>query len=135
MDQKDEVIQLLIQNKDLIKKLLNTFKAIDDAGYLDAIKALAEASESIFLAMNKPEVMGTIGNLMVLLYLINNIDQSVLMDLSVKLPKAINSISQEIKKEPVKLGFFEMIKIMRSPEFATLLKALQSMMKIITYKE
>ena len=103
---------------------------MDETGFLDGLEALAKASEQGFVAVNRPEVMGMVGNVMVLLNLIGSLDHATLIGLSQTLPQALNDAMAELKKAPDrKLGLFELLNMMRSPEFSALLRAARTMTK------
>jgi hypothetical protein len=67
---------------------------------------------------------------MVLLNLIGSIDHATLIGLSQTLPPALNNAMKELKKAPdKKMGFPELLNMVSSPVFSTLLRAARIMTK------
>lgn len=132
VDEKDaeaikEVIDKIAQNKDAIVQLLDVVEKLKETGALTAISALAEGFEEGFNAVVKPELMGSIANIMMMVWLIGNIDHTILFELAQKAPEGINKSWEEFQKtkeEGEKPSLLKILKMMRSPEFFAVMKAI-----------
>ena len=120
-----ETLSLLAESLDSINNLLMTIKKLDESGILASLNAILETSDELFNAMATKDVMKMIGNLMALLYIISMFDQSMLMKLAQTLPTCITKAQETFEKTEKGLGTFELLNLMKSPEMAAMLKALQ----------
>lgn len=122
----EEIIRKIAENKDTIDEFLDVINKLRDTGALSAISALAEGFEEGFNSVVKPEIMGSVANIMMLVWLMGNLDHEILFSLAQKVPEAINKSKEEIQKaKEEKPSIFKLIKIMKSPEFFTAVKTMQ----------
>lgn len=129
-----ETLTLLTESLDTINNLLLTLKKLDESGLLAFINALIETSDEMFNASATKDVMKMTGNLMMLMYLLSQLDQSMLMKLAQTLPTCINKAQETFENTNKGLGTFELLNIMKSPEMAAALKALQQSLACLKKK-
>ena len=121
-----ETLTLMVESLDALNNLLTIVKKLDESGTLAFLNALVESSDEMFNAMATKDVMKMTGNLMMIMYLLSQLDQSILMKLAQTLPTCVNKAQETIEKTDKGLGTFELLNIMKSPEMAAMLKALQN---------
>lgn len=126
-DQDEKLIKLLElveENYDALATTIELVAAMKKSGILDILVQLAEMGDELFNAMAKPEVMKMVGNMMMLGYMLSQIDQSLLVKAAEKMPVCINAALGEAAKTEKGMGIRELLKTMTSPEMAAMLKAL-----------
>jgi len=114
-----------------LEKLLKILAKLNDSGILDAIDGILGEIDSAMNATFRADFMMLLGNIMALLYILNQIDYSILIKFADKLPKAIKAASEELDKEHKGMGIFELLKVVRKPEITKLIKALEAFSKNI----
>ncbi|MEZ0290712.1 MAG: hypothetical protein ABWJ42_06460 [Sulfolobales archaeon] len=122
-----KLLELLAEKSDVIESLVRFFESIERIGLTDMVKTLEEESDFLFNAISRKEFMSLVGNMMMLMYLMSNMNHVLIYELAERTPKCLERGYEEFKKHPEKkLGLLEMLNIIRSPEFASALKALQT---------
>ena len=96
-----------------------------------ALTGLLEVSDETFNAMARAEVMKAVGNLMMLIYMLSSFDNFMLMRAAESTPRCVDVAVREASKVEGGLGLLELLRVMRSPEMATALKAFTSLMKCL----
>jgi len=130
-----KLLERLADSSEAIEDLLTTIDKLKDTGLLAGLKALSESFEEGFNYMIKPELLGSIGNMMMLIYFLSKLDHSKVYEFADKVPECLNKAYEEFKNsEDKKAGLFELIKIMRSPEFFSMLKAMQKVLRCLREK-
>jgi|UPI0003B5610A Uncharacterized conserved protein len=129
----EDIIKTLIENKDAIKDIIEIVQKLQESGILSAVSGLLEGFEEGFNSIVKPEIMGSVANAMMLVWLIGNLNHQLLFELAQKLPegmkKATEEFSQAQKEKP---SIFKMLKLMKSPEFYAAIKSLHTMIRYIS---
>ncbi len=122
------LIKQLIENLDILIQALNILKQLKESGILDvATKLIEEGVDKSFNAMARPEAMRPMANLMILFYMFSNLNYEMLFQLAETMPKCMDKAMDEIKKTERGMGLIELVRLMKSPEMAALLKALLAM--------
>ncbi|GBF09414.1 hypothetical protein apy_11390 [Aeropyrum pernix] len=119
-----KLLELVEENYDALATTIELVAALKKSGTLDALLQLAEMGDEIFNSLARPEVMKMIGNLMMMGYMLSQIDQPLLMKAAEKMPVCMNTALQEAAATEKGMGIRELLKTMTSPEMAALLKAL-----------
>lgn len=120
-----DTLTLLVDSLDSINNALILLKKLDESGLMAFLTALLETADESFNAMATQDVMKMTGNLMMIMYLLSQLDQSMLMKLAQTLPHCVKQAQETFDKTNKGLGTFELLNIMKSPEMAAMLKALQ----------
>lgn len=124
-EELEEVVGVLVESKDALIQLARIATKLHRSGVLSVLETLVDEAEGEFNAIAKPELMGMVANLMMLGYILGSINQGVILSLMDKLPRCLEEAHKEFNKDHEKLGLLEMLNLVRSPEFAALLKAMQ----------
>lgn len=127
-----EIFKKIAENKENIEIILDIIEKLKETGLLSAISALAEGAEEGFNSIVKPELMSSIANAMMLVWMIGNVNHPMLFEMAQKIPNAINKSFEEMKKlkeeGKEKPSLFKMLKMIKSPEFYYALKLLHSIL-------
>ena len=129
------VLEKIADNADSLEDMLDALSKFRETGALAGFTALAEGFEEGFNYLMRPEVMGSIGNMMILVYLMSRLNHAMLFETANNLPPCVSKAYEEFKNTPKKkAGFFELLDLIRSPEFYSMLKALRSMIECMQDK-
>ncbi len=118
-----DLMATLSQNADGLIALLALAGELKEKGILASMGAVVEAYDELFNAMARPEMMKAMGNMMMLVYMLSQLDHGMLMQLAESMPKCSKAAMDEMKNASKGMGFKELMDFMRSPEMAALLKA------------
>lgn len=124
MERLSSLIKELAENADAIEALIRTAKALKESGFLEAVKTLSEMSDELFSSITKPEMMKALGNAMMLVYMLSQMDHPLLFKAAQSVPACTRAALEEASKTEKGLSILELMSIMRSPEMAAALKAL-----------
>ncbi len=128
-----KLLEKLVDNADAVDDVIDTLAKIRETGILAGANAIAEGFEEGFNYLMRPELISSLGNMMMLLYLVGSLDNAMVYELASKLPPRLSKAYEEFKQKPRrKAGFFELLSLMRSPELFAMLKAVS---KIASNKE
>ena len=119
-----KLLELVEENYEALATTIELVAALKKSGLLDMLVQLADMGDELFNAMAKPEVMKMVGNLMMLGYILSQIDQSLLVKAAEKMPVCINTALGEAAKTERGMGIRDLLKTMTSPEMAAMLNAL-----------
>lgn len=121
------LLKQLIENLDTLTQALNLLKQLKESGILDVATKLLEGVDESFNAMARPEVMKPMANMMMLVYMLSNLNYEMLFQLAETMPKCMDKAMDEMKKTEKGMGLLELMRLMKSPEMAALLKAMITM--------
>ncbi len=119
------------EKADSILKALETLDRLEKSGILPIIDAVAESMDENFNAIARPPIMKAAANLMILVNLLSQLDQEMLMDLSMSLPKCLEKMKEAFEKTEKGMGTFELLGAMKTPEMAAMIRALQETSKCL----
>ncbi len=130
-----KLLEKLADNADALEQLLDTLEKMKDTGLLAGVSALAESFEEGFNYLMRPELMGAMGNMMMLIYFISKLNHPMIYEVAENTPPCIEKAWEEFKKTPEKkAGFFELLDLMRSPEFYGMMRAMKAMLECMRKK-
>ncbi len=130
-----KLLERIADNADALEQLLDTLEKMKDTGLLAGISALAESFEEGFNYLMRPELMGAMGNMMMLIYFISRLNHPMIYEVAENTPPCIEKAWEEFKKTPnKKAGFFELLDLMRSPEFYGMMRAMKAMLECMRKK-
>ncbi len=121
-----KLIELLEENYEAISTTIELLAAMKKSGLLDFMLQLAEMGDEIFNAMAKPEFMKMVGNMMMLGYMLSQIDQSLLVQAAEKMPVCINKALEEAARTEKGMGIRDLLRVMTSPEMAAIMRLMVS---------
>lgn len=128
VEKLEKLVDALVESVDALAELAALAKKLKEAGILAALDALVDASEEEFSAIARPDIMGMVSNIMLMMWLMGQVRGEVMFNLANKTPPCIEEAYDEFRKPHKRMGLFELINLMRSPEFAAALKATQKML-------
>lgn len=128
VEKLEKLIDALVEAGDALADLAVLAKKLKEAGILAAMEAMIDTSEEELSAIARPDIMGMVSNMMLMMWLMGQIRGEVMFNLANKAPPCMDEAYDEFRKPHKRMGLFEMMNIMRSPEFAAALKAMQKML-------
>ena len=131
-EELERLVDELLEAREAIAQLARLARKLQETGLLAALEAMVDASEEEFSAIARPEMMGMISNMMLAAWMLGSIRGDIMFDLANTAPACVEDAYEELAKPQRKLGIIEMLNIMRSPEFAAALKAMQKMLSCLT---
>ena len=121
----EAIVEKIAQNKEAIEQLLDVIEKLKETGALSAISALAEGFEEGFNSVVKPELMASVANAMMFLWLLGSLDHEMLFSLASKLPKVMEESRKEFElAKKQKPSILKLIKAFKTPQIFALLRAL-----------
>ena len=131
-----KLLERLADNVETLEQLLDTLDKMRETGLLAGVSALAESFEEGFNYLMRPELMGAMGNMMMLIYMISRLNHPMIYEMAENTPPCIQKAWEEFKKTPdKKAGFFELLDLMRSPEFYGMMRAMKAMLSCMREKK
>lgn len=121
----ERLMAALEENAEALETLLRLAGELKRSGLLDALLALAEASDELFNALATQEVAKPLGNAMMLLYLLGSLDQDMLMAAAERMPRCMEE-ARRAASEDRPMSLRELIRTITSPEFAAAMRALRA---------
>ena len=114
----------LSKNADALVEAVRLFKALKDSGALATLEGLLEIGDELFNAAARPEIMKSLGNMMMLVYMLSLFDNALLMRMAETVPKCFQESMKAMEKTEKGMGLRDLLSLMRSPEMAALLNAM-----------
>jgi uncharacterized protein YjgD (DUF1641 family) len=139
----DETRQLTVEEREALDRLLvrvaenadGVEQAIELAGHLARSGILAgfqaglEDLDENFSAAMRPELMGMVSNLMMLLGLLSQLSYEPFFDLATRTPPALDDGYRRFQERREKLSPREAMALMRSPEVAAALETMVAVLR------
>ena len=120
----DRVLVSLAENADAVEQLIRLARNLSSSGVLAGLQAALEDLDENFSAITRPELMGMVANLMMLLGLLSELAYEPFFDLAMNAPRALNEGYAKFKDRQEKLTLREALELMRSPEVAGVLEGM-----------
>ncbi|MCE4612406.1 MAG: hypothetical protein F7C07_01045 [Desulfurococcales archaeon] len=121
----------LSRNADALVEAVRLFKALKDSGALATIEGLLEIGDELFNAAARPEIMKSLGNMMMLVYMLSLFDNALMMKMAEAVPKCVQESVKTMEETEKGMGLRDLLSLMRSPEMAALLNAMVAMSRCI----
>ncbi|MEM0366494.1 MAG: hypothetical protein QXR02_05930 [Acidilobaceae archaeon] len=128
------VLRELSDNADSILELIKVSKMLKESGSLAGIEGLLEVSDETFNAIARAEFMKAVGNAMMLVYMLSLFNHATLMKAAEATPKCVDKALEEASRVDKGLGLIELLRLVRSPEMAIVIKGFMSMVKCFRSK-
>jgi uncharacterized protein YjgD (DUF1641 family) len=130
----ERLVESLVEAKDALTQMARIAAKLKETGMLDVLEAFLDSSAEQFNAIARADIMSMVANMMMAAWILGQIPHAMLVELSNKIPSCTQAAKEEFDKTDKKLGLMEMLNIVRSPEFAAALKAMQRMLACIKAK-
>ena len=125
----ERVLAKVARHSEAIEQLLDLVAQLADSGVLAALHAGFEEFDENFSALTRPEFMGMVANLMMLLGVLSQISYEPFFTLAMTTPAAVNAAYPRARARRDGLSVREIISLARSPEVAGALEALLAVMR------
>ncbi|ABM80382.1 DUF1641 domain-containing protein [Hyperthermus butylicus] len=133
-EELERLVDSLIEAKEALAQMARIAAKLKETGVLDVIETFLDSSAEQFNAMTRPDIMSMVANMMMAAWILGQIPHGMLVELGNKVSTCTAAAKEEFDKTNKKLGLMEMLNIMRSPEFAAALKAMQKMLACLKSK-
>jgi uncharacterized protein YjgD (DUF1641 family) len=118
------VLARIARSAPAIEQALDALDHLADSGNLAALDGLFEEFDDNFNAVTRPELMGMMANMMMLMGLLSQVRYEPFFDLAMRAPETLNEAYPAFRARTEPLGLVEMFRMMRSPEMAGALELL-----------
>jgi uncharacterized protein YjgD (DUF1641 family) len=125
----DRVFVSLAENADAVEQLILLARNLSRSGVLAGLQAALEDLDENFSAATRPELMGMVANLMMVLGLVSELAYEPFFDLAMNAPRAFDEGYAKFKERREKLSIREAVELMRSPEVAGALEAMVAVLR------
>ena len=120
----DRVLVRLAENADGVEQAIELAGHLARSGVLAGLQAGLEDLDENFSAAMRPELMGMVTNLMMLMGVLSQVSYEPFFDLATRTPPALDEGYRRFQNRQEKLGLREALEVMRSPEVAAALETL-----------
>lgn len=124
-----KLLDLVEENYEALEALIKLVAALKRSGLLDALLEVAERSDDVLSSLARYEAMSSIGNMMMLMYMISNFDNYKLLKAAETMPPCIEKAGEIAVSSEKGLSIRELLRIMTSPEMGAALRALVEIMR------
>lgn len=123
------VLSRIARNAGAIEQSLEFVERLAESGTLAALNSILKDFDENFSAATRPEFMGMVANLMMVLGLLSQISYQPFFDAAMNVPGAVNATYPRFQTRQEKLGLREALELLRSPEVAGLLQMMVSALR------
>lgn len=128
-DDLARVLARIARSAPAIDQALDALDHLADSGNLAALDGLFEEFDDNFSAVTRPELMGMVANLMMLMGVISQVRYEPFFDMAMHAPAAVNEEYPKFRQRTKPMGLLEMVRMMRSPEMAGTLEMMAAVAK------
>ena len=125
----DRVLVRLAENADGVEQAIELAAHLARSGVLAGLQAGLEDLDESFSAAMRPELMGMLANLMMLLGLLSQVSYEPFFDLATRTAPALDDGYRRFQERQEKLGLREAVDLMRSPEVAAALETMAAVLR------
>ena len=125
----DRILLKLAENAEGVEQLLELAGHLHRSGALAGLQAGIEDLDENFSAVMRPELMGMVTNLMMLMGVLSQVSYEPFFDLAMRTPPALDESYRGFQERTDKLSVREATALMRSPEVAALLQTMVAMLR------
>ncbi len=123
------VLQRIAQSASAIEQLLDIADRLADSGVLAGVHGLLQEFEPSFSAVTRPEFMGMLANLVMLLGVLSQISYEPFFSIAMNVPTALDEGYAQLKERQKGLTLRELWQLLRSPEVAAALHTLIAVLR------
>lgn len=128
-DDLGRVLARIARSAPAIDQALDALDHLADSGNLAALDGLFEEFDDNFSAVTRPELMGMVANLMMIMGVLSQVRYEPFFDLAMHAPATLNEQYPKFRERTKPMGLLEMVRLMRSPEMAGALEMLAAVAK------
>ena len=125
----DRVLSRIARNAGAMEQSIELVEHLAGSGTLAALNAILQDFDENFSAITRPEFMGMVANLMMLLGVMSQVSYEPFFDSAMNVPAAVNRTYPEFRTSQEKLGLREMFTLLRSPEVAAALRMMVAVLR------
>ncbi|HEY7562988.1 MAG TPA: hypothetical protein VH650_12500 [Gaiellaceae bacterium] len=125
----DRVLVRLAENADGVERMIDLAGHLSRSGVLAGLQAGLEDLDENFSAAMRPELMGMVANLMMLLGLMSQVSYEPFFDLAMRTAPELDDGYRSFQEREDKLGIREAVELMRTPEVAALLQTMVAVLR------
>lgn len=125
----DRVLLRLAENAESVEQMIELAGHLHRSGALAGLQAGLEDLDENFSAVMRPDLMGMVTNLMMLMGVLSQVSYEPFFDLATRTPPALDEGYRGFQERKEKLGLRETVALMRSPEVAALLQTMVAMLR------
>jgi uncharacterized protein YjgD (DUF1641 family) len=125
----DRVLVRLAENADGVERMIDLAGHLSRSGVLAGLQAGLEDLDENFSAAMRPELMGMVANLMMLLGLMSQVSYEPFFDLATRTTPELDDGYRRFQEREDKLGVREAVELMRTPEVAALLQTMVAVLR------
>jgi uncharacterized protein YjgD (DUF1641 family) len=125
----DRVLLKLAENAEGVEALIDLAGHLQRSGALAGLQAGIEDLDENFSALMRPDLMGMVTNLMMLMGVLSQVSYEPFFDLATRTPPALDEGYRGFQERTEKLGLRETATLMRSPEVAALLETMVAVLR------
>jgi uncharacterized protein YjgD (DUF1641 family) len=125
----DRVLLKLAQNAEGVEALIDLAGHLQRSGALAGLQAGIEDLDENFSAVMRPELMGMVTNLMMLMGVLSQVSYDPFFDLATRTAPAFDEGYRSFQDRREKLGVREAVELMRSPEVAALMQTMVAVLR------
>lgn len=124
----DRVLARIARNAHGIEQALETLEHLTESGALAGLNALLEDWDENFSAVTRPELMGMVANLMMVMGLLSQLSYEPFFQVAMNMPDALNDAYPRFRERTEPLKVRDAWALMRSPEMAGALQAMAAVL-------
>jgi uncharacterized protein YjgD (DUF1641 family) len=125
----DRVLLKLAENAEGVEQLIELAGHLHRSGALAGLQAGIEDLDENFSAVMRPELMGMVTNLMMLMGVLSQVSYEPFFDLATRTPPALDDGYRRFQQRQERLSLREAVQMMRSPEVAAALETMVAVLR------
>lgn len=125
----DRVLVRLAENADGVEAMIDLAGHLSRSGVLAGLQAGLEDLDENFSAAMRPELMGMVANVMMLLGLMSQMSYEPFFDLAMRTAPELDEGYRRFQAREERLGLREAVELMRTPEVAALLQTMVAVLR------
>jgi uncharacterized protein YjgD (DUF1641 family) len=125
----DRVLLRLAENAEGVEQMIELAGHLQRSGALAGVQAGIEDLDENFSAVMRPELMGMVTNLMMLMGVMSQVSYEPFFDLATRTTPALDEGYRGFQERQEKLGLRETVALLRSPEVAALMRTMVAVLR------
>lgn len=125
----DRVLARIARSAPAIDQALDALDHLADSGNLAALDGFLAEFDDNFNAVTRPDLMGMVANLMMLMGLLSQVRYEPFFNLAMRAPASVDEAYPRFRGRTEPMGFIEMLRLLRSPEVAGALEMLADVLR------
>lgn len=125
----ERVLTGVAERHDAFEQWLKALDALASSGVLAAVTSMLEDFDENFNAIMRPEVMGMVANMMMLMGVLSEMSYEPFFHMATRAPAKLDEEYARFQSRKEPLGVGEAMSLMRTPEFAAALEMMVAVMR------